>query len=228
MAKKAKKTKQLNSKGTCKVCNHSMVLEIEMAMLAEKKSSREVAKMVLDAGGESVSYLTILTHMQRCVDEKRELIVKYLYEKRCLIESRIQEINDNYEIDEQAIQLAALKNLDASIFEASILIRQSSKALQEQLALRVIQNDDNKDEKVKVLGVDRQPADLKKSYVPVQQTLVTLYKAASEELRQTTKAKIEILGIDAESRKSSSIESLVDILLLNDAEDEEKNGAEKS
>lgn len=218
MAKKKDKHKD-----PCKVCNHEHVIEIETAMLIEKKSSREVEQMIIDEGWEKVSYVTLLKHMKDHVDEKRELILKYLYEKKAIIEAQV-ELGEDAEVDEQSIRLGALKNLDRSIYEANILVRQASQAIQEQLALRVETADEAKGKygKSKVVGVDRKESDKKKAFVPLQSSLVQLYKVASEELRQTTKTKIEMLGIDSESRKATSMETLVDIVMAQSKYEEDE------
>lgn len=44
-------------------------------------------------------------------------------------------------------------------------------------------------------------------------TLVDLYAAASAELRQTQKTKMEALGEDPEGKKAEAVQSLVDLLL---------------
>ncbi|MGE5552840.1 MAG: hypothetical protein ACM3XZ_02815 [Betaproteobacteria bacterium] len=44
-------------------------------------------------------------------------------------------------------------------------------------------------------------------------TLVDLYAAASAELRQTKKTKMEALGEDPEGKKAEAVQSLVDLLL---------------
>lgn len=217
MAKKDKKTKAV----ACKVCAHKHRIEIETALVIHSKTSRAVEKMIKDHHWEPVSYVTLLKHMQEHVDPKRELVLAYLEDKRRIIEAQddLIDIGDDPEIDEQAIMLNSLRHLDASIIESSVLIQQASKAMREQLALRVETIDEAKTGKTakasRIVGVDRQPSDKKKAYVPLQGVLVQLYKAAAEELRQTTKTKIEILGIDADGRQAKSMETLVDLVMAD-------------
>lgn len=221
MAKKLK----TKTKGTqCKVCNHAHLVEIETALLIEGKPSREVEQMIKDNNWEPVSYVTLLTHMKEHVDAKRELVLKYLHEKRQILDGQLT-VQEDPEKNEMELRLNELKKLDRSIFEAEILVHQASKALQEQLALRVETEAEAKlkpgSNKSKVVGVDRKEADKKKAYVPVQSVLVQLYKNASEELRQTVKTKLDVLGIDSESKKANSMETLVD-LILEKAPEKEK------
>lgn len=222
MAKNVKKS----TKGTaCKVCNHAHLVEIETALLIDGKPSREVEQMIKDKGWEPVSYVTLLTHMKEHVDAKRELVLKYLDEKRKILQGELT-IEEDPEKDEMAVRLNELRRLDRSIQEADILVRQASKALQEQLALRVETESEakGKGKQSNVVGTDRKPADKKKAYVPLQTALVGLYKSASEELRQTVKTKMEVLGIDSEGKKATSMETLVDLILEKAPEKENNNG----
>lgn len=218
---KPKMKKYREPTGNCKVCRHEHRLEIETAMLVECKSSRETEKMIKDNGWEEVSYATILNHMNNHMDAKRELIVKYLYEKKQLLEGNMT--MEDPEVDEMQVRLNELRRLDASIQEASILVRQSSKVLQEQLSIRVEQPDKNNKTKsgAKVTGPDGKDPDRKRFYVPIQRDLVALYKSASEELRMSMKTKLDLLGIDANSRKADSMETLVDLIMETDEDEKE-------
>lgn len=220
MGKKINKKKVVKDKNlTCKVCRHDHVLEIETAMLIEKLPSREVSKMLEDNGWEPVSYPTILSHMKNHVDGKRELTVRYLDDRRRLLEGA-NEDGENPEVDEMAVRLKELKNLDMSIHEARILLKMSSKELQNQMSLRLqhpLKNGKTKSGK-KVTGSDGNDPDVKHSYVPVQRDLISLYKGASEELRKTIETKLTTLGIDAASRTADNMESLLDIILQDDEE----------
>lgn len=214
MAKQKTKAK-LNA--NCKVCNHKHRVEIETALLIDGKASREVEQMLKDNNWETVSYPILLRHMKEHVDERQELIIRYLNEKRILMEGAIA-MGEDPEIDEMSIRLSSLKHMDKSIQEASILVKQSAKALREQLALRVESPDEIKGKKKtggQVVGVDRKQADAKKAYVPIQSALIQLYKASSEELRQTIKTKIDTLGIDNESKRTDKMATLVDLIMEN-------------
>ena len=198
----------------CKVCRHEHIVEIETAMLIHKLPSREVEKMIKDNGWEEVSYPTILNHMNKHVDSRRELILRYLEEKRQILDNALT-IEEDPETDEMMVRLNELKKLDSSIHEAMILVQQSSKALQEQLALRIEHPDKKNKTKTgnKLTGVDGKDPDRRRTYVPIQRDLISLYKGASEELRMTIKTKMDTLGIDAESRKANNMETLVDLIM---------------
>lgn len=217
MAKKNSKIKNT----TCKVCRHEHIVEIETALVINKLPSREVEQMIKDNGWEPVSYVTLLSHVRDHVDTRRELILRYLDEKRQMLDNALS-VEDDPETDEMMVRLNELKKLDQSIHEATILLKQSSKALQEQLALRVESKDKNGKTKSgsTVVGTDRKAATEKRAYVPIQRDLISLYKGASEELRMTIKTKLDTLGIDADSKKADSMETLVDLIL-------EKSSSEK-
>ena len=221
MATKGKKKVQ-GGANNCKVCKHEHIVEIETAMIIKKMPSREVEKMIDDNGWEPISYPTILNHMKNHVDSKRELILRYLDEKRQILDNALS-VDDDPETDEMIVRLNELKKLDVSIQEAMILVRQSSKALQEQLSLRVQHPDKNNKTKTgnKLTGSDGKDPDTRRSYVPIQRDLIALYKGSSEELRMTIKTKMDTLGIDAESRKASNIETLVDLIIDKSKTDEE-------
>lgn len=220
MATKRKINKKSVKKvaSSCKVCKHEHIVEIETALVVHNKPSREVEKMIKDNGWEPVSYVTLLTHLKEHVDTKRELVLKYLEEKKQILERELAPADDP-EVDELSIRLSALKKLDSSIFEANALLVQSSKALQEQLALRV-ETPDKYGNKTKSSA--RGETDKKRAYVPIQRDLVALYKNASEELRMTIKQKLEALGVDSDSRNADSITSLVDLVIDQSVKDKDE------
>lgn len=210
----------------CIVCSHPHLIEIETASIMKQMSGRAIEAMINENGWPPVSYVTILKHMNNHIDDRRILFIKYLYEKNNIAisdEERKMLEQGEYEINETAVRLAALNKLDPAIIEASILLKASSAAIQEQLALRVETGkeakagDTRNATKVKngsrVVGVDRKPADKEKAYVPLQGQLVTLYKSSSEELRQLIKTKIDILGSQSNYKEAATQETLVDLLV---------------
>lgn len=199
----------------CKVCNHDHVLDIEMMFLVQKLTSREVEAEIKRNGWKPfISYVTLLKHMREHVDDKRELFIKYVAGRQDIADTIEQAKLEG--LDEQAIQLQALRLLDTSIMESSILQKMSSEAIQEQLSLRVeTEAEAKKPGKPvqKVVGRDRKDPDKKRAYVPLQQVLVQLYKASAEEMRQTVKTKMDILGVDAQSRSAKAVETLADVVM---------------
>lgn len=225
--------KSTTGRGACKVCNHPHILEIETASIIDLKSSRQIAEMILENGWEPVSYVTIVKHLNEHITDKRRLVIAYLDQKRKILEGELSINEEDIEKNEFEIRLGSLQRLDKSESIASILVEQAGKALMEQLSLRdEIQDGPKKNpnsrrgrppKKIKTVGVDRKPADIRKGYVPLQKDLIMLYKNASEELRQTIREKLNVLGIDSNSKAADNTASLVDLIMADsehaDAED---------
>lgn len=210
MAKRGRK----KTDGTCIVCHNKYRAEIEIMMLIENKTSREVEKAIKENGWGHASYVTLLKHMREHVDVKREVTLHYLNEKKQLLEDAGKKENDSPGMDELQVKLSALGKLDRSISDAEALRRGAAILLQEQLKTRIETGANGKTKNGgKVVGVDRRKADNEHSYAPIQDSAVRLYKVASEEMRQNIDTKMRTLGLDVNTREQDRTQTLVDIIL---------------
>ena len=202
-----------NTNTNCKVCNHSLRLEIEILRITENKTWREIQDYVSDnTPDEPLSHSTIARHFEKHVDTKREVQIRYLAEKR-----KIANGEEPDPQDEVGVKLKELRHLDSSIKEAHDLVKAAGMEVRRQLSIRIpkqvkLKDGDGKDTG-KVMQYDK---------VEVSHAVVQLYKSASEELRQTAKTKMELLGIDNKTKNTNdAVSTLVDaIMKVEDDEDE--------
>lgn len=191
----------------CKICNHPDRLHIEKLKFVDEYSLREIeSEMKQRNPGESFCISTLARHFKH-VDSKREIQVKYITSKSK------DEIEADLNMSEVDMQVNEVKRLDVSIQESSLMLKASAKELRRQLNIRVPKY-------VTEYGPDGKPKKKKFKYekVDVSHSVVQLFKIASEEIRQTTKTKNEILGIDSKSKGVEAAGTLVDLLLGIDSE----------
>jgi hypothetical protein len=200
-------------KKSCKVCESQNRLEIEIWKLVDGLSPRPIEDKLYEEKGEEISHATINTHFRDHVDKKRELTVKYMAHKRAIADGTA--IDDS---DETGIKLKELNRLDDSIGEAHILVQAASREIRNQLKMKIAKTTTSvKGSKIKLSDENGNLV----TYTPLQQVLVQLYKTASEELRQSVKTKMEILGVDSASRAVDTQSTLVDLIMqVEEAGDE--------
>lgn len=195
---------------TCKLCNHEYRIEIETKIIVEEKSYREVYIWLNDISKKlSISRATMSRHMRNHVDAKREVQIRYLADRAKLKDEVTEGVSS--EVSEK---LSTLKKLDRSINEANELVVAASHELKRQLKIKIPRQIKIKDDKGKDTGKV-----FKYDKVEVSHSVVQLFKGAAEELRQTSKTKMEILGIDAKTKATDSIATLVD-MIVSESEEE--------
>jgi hypothetical protein len=189
-------------KDKCKLCNHRLRLEIEIQKLVLGRSLRDLEEYA-KTNDFDISYVAIKRHFDNHMDEKREVQVRYIAEKR-----RNEEMGING--DEVGVKLKELKNLDAAIHESTELMKAASLELKRQLNIKIPRQfkmkDENGKDTGKILTYDK---------VEVSHSVVQLFKGAAEEIRQSAKAKMEILGIDKKSKRESenNSDSIVEAIM---------------
>ena len=209
----------------CKLCKHPMRDEMETQKIIYGKSAtfiRDAIKARMPDNCMSVE--SVRRHFDRHVDEKREVQIRYMEEKRLNEETSSVDISP-----ELNIKLVELRHLDKTIHESSELAQAAALELKRQLKIRIpkyaiVKNKDgsrrrhpdpNTGEYVdEVFCYDK---------VEVSHSLVQLFKTAAEEVRQGSKAKREILGMDAKTKGADAITTLADVLLAADDDEEQED-----
>lgn len=188
----------------CKVCNHEMKDEIEIQKICYKKSYNFIRDMIVKHDPEGVmSTEAIRRHFDRHVDDKREIQIRYMEEKR------LNEDTSKYDVSpEMNVRLIELRNLDKTINESTELAMAASLELKRQLQIKVPKHAKIKNE----FGEDTGKVFLYDK-VEVSHSVVQLFKAAAEEVRQASKAKREILGMDAKVKAADAVTTLADMLI---------------
>lgn len=205
----------------CKLCNHVMRDKVETAKICYGKSIYSLRDMIVaECPDDVMSTESIRRHFDRHVDEKREIQVRYLEEKRLNQATSALDVTP-----ELNIKLVELRHLDKTICESSELCSAAALELKRQLAIKVPKYATLKDEN----GAPIEITDPKtgKTYakqfaydkVEVSHSVVQLFKSAAEEVRQASKAKREILGMDAKTKTADAMTTLADALISMDEED---------
>ena len=188
----------------CKVCNHEMRDEIEIQKIVYKMSFNKLRDLVAARDPEGVmSTESMRRHFERHVDEKREIQVRYMEEKR------LNEDTSKYDLSpEMNVRLIELRNLDKTINESTELAMAARLELKRQLSIRVPKftkiKDRNGEDTGEVFLYDK---------VEVSHSVVQLFKASAEEVRQASKAKREILGMDSKVKAADAVTTLADMLI---------------
>ena len=194
---------------SCKLCNHDLCIEIETLKIVEGKSYRQLVKYIETVSHENkVSLSTIQRHFEKHVDNKREVQVRYLAERKKIVEETEAGVSS-----EVGVKLKELKHLDASIKEAHFLVCAAALEIRRELGIKIPRCARIKDERGKDTGEVK-----RYDKVEVSHSVVQLYKGASEELRQSAKAKMEILGFDSKTKQADAVTTLVNVLMKVDDE----------
>lgn len=206
---------------SCKLCNHVMRDKIETAKICYGKGFTALRDMlVAETPEEPISTESLRRHFDRHVDEKREIQIRYLEEKRLNKDTDAMNITP-----ELNIKLVELRHLDKTIQESSDLCSAAALELKRQLAIRIpkyapLKNPDGTPHMVKVPSTGEWiNGSFAYDKVEVSHSVVQLFKGAAEEVRQASKAKREILGMTAEVKAADAMTTLADALISMDEED---------
>lgn len=183
----------INKERMCKICNSPIRLEIEIQHFVRGRSLRDIEEYAVSHDLD-VSYQILRRHFMKHVDEKREVQVRYIARKE-----------DGKQSDEVSVKLRELDNLDACIKEATDLMRAAAMEIKRQLKIMIPRQVKIKDDKGKETGKV-----MEYTKTEVSHSIVTLFKGSAEEIRQSAKTKMEILGID---KKKADTKDAVDTLV---------------
>lgn len=209
----------------CKLCNHIMRDEIEIQRICYGKGYPKLRDIIVaKCPDDAMSIESIRRHFDRHVDEKREIQIRYMEEKRLNQDTNPLDVSP-----ELNIKLVELRHLDKVIAESSELTSAAALELKRQLSIKVpkyvlLRNPNGTKHMVK----DPQTGDyiqgtFNYDKVEVSHSVVQLFKSAAEEVRQSSKAKREILGMDAKVKAADAMTTLADALVsMNDDEEDPK------
>ena len=191
----------------CKVCLHDLRLEIETWRVVDELSFDDIVdKLKTVSPDVTISKATLSRHFEKHMDAKREVQIRYISDRK----KQNDELDPNV-CSEVGVKLRELKHLDNSIKEANDLVSAAALEIKRQLKIKIPRQVRIKDDKGKETGEV-----YKYDKVEVSHSVVALYKGASEELRQSAKTKMEILGIDAKAKQTDAVTTLVDVLMRTD------------
>jgi len=190
---------------SCKCCNHAKVDEIDRLRIIEKYTYEDIAHWIRkDDPDERINTASVQRHFSKHVTLERELQIKYKEEQRKKAKSGKEKS------DEVKIKLVELKHLDDSIAKASELLEAVALEIMRCMELKIPRYVKRVDDEGNVINKIFRYEEVKLS-----KSLVDLYKATSEEIRQSSKAKREILGMDAsqKQKEEDKVLNLADFIL---------------